>query len=71
MENIGAILAAAEMDFSNVVKCSIFLSSMEDFPKVNAVYGNYFPTDPPARETVEVRRLPRNVNVEISTIAVR
>lgn len=71
MENIGAILAAAEMDFSNVVKCSIFLSSMEDFPKVNAVYGSYFPADPPARETVEVRRLPRNVNVEISTIAVR
>jgi 2-iminobutanoate/2-iminopropanoate deaminase len=71
MENIGAILAAAEMDFSNVVKCTIFLSSMEDFPKVNAVYGSYFPTDPPARETVEVRRLPRNVNVEISTIAVR
>jgi 2-iminobutanoate/2-iminopropanoate deaminase len=71
MENIGAILAAAEMDFGNVVKCSIFLSSMEDFPKVNAVYGSYFPDDPPARETVEVSRLPRNVNVEISTIAVR
>lgn len=72
MENIGAILEAAEMDYSNVLKCSIFLSSMEDFPKVNAVYGKYFPEDaPPARETVEVRKLPRNVNVEISAIASR
>jgi len=71
MENIGAILSAAEMDFSNVVKCSIFLSDMDDFPRVNTVYGSYFPKDPPARETVEVSRLPRQVNVEISVIAVR
>lgn len=71
MENLGAILAAAEMDFGNVVKCSIFLSNMDDFPRVNAIYGNYFKEDPPARETVEVSRLPRQVNVEISAIAVR
>ena len=71
MANIGAILEAAEMDFSNVAKCSIFLTNMDDFPKVNAVYGSYFKSNPPARETVEVRRLPRNVSVEISAIAIR
>lgn len=71
MENIQAILDAAEMDFSNVVKSSIFLSDMGNFPKVNEVYGKYFGENPPARETVEVAKLPRNVNVEISVIAVR
>lgn len=71
MENIQAILREAEMDFSNVVKSSIFLSDMGTFPKVNEVYGKYFSAAPPARETVEVARLPRNVNVEISVIAVR
>jgi len=71
MENLKAILEAAEMDFSNVVKSSIFLSDMGTFPKVNEVYGRYFETNPPARETVEVARLPRNVNVEISVIATR
>lgn len=71
MKNIGFILDAAEMDFSNVVKCSIFLKDMDDFPKVNAIYGSYFKENPPARETVQVAKLPRNVNVEISTIAVR
>jgi 2-iminobutanoate/2-iminopropanoate deaminase len=71
MENIQAILEAAEMDFSNVVKCSIFLSDMGTFPKVNEVYGKFFDENPPARETVEVSKLPRNVNVEISVIAVR
>lgn len=71
MENLKAILEAAEMDFSNVVKCSIFLSDMGTFPKVNEVYGRYFGKTPPARETVEVSRLPRNVNVEISCIAIR
>ncbi len=71
MENIRAILREAEMDFSNVVKSSIFLSDMGTFPKVNEVYGKYFSADPPARETVEVAKLPRNVNVEISVIAVR
>lgn len=71
MENIQAILDAAEMDFSNVVKCSIFLSDMGTFPKVNEAYGKFFGENPPARETVEVSKLPRNVNVEISVIAVR
>ena len=71
MKNIGFILDAAEMDFSNVVKCSIFLKDMNDFPKVNAIYGSYFKENPPARETGQVAKLPRNVNVEISTIAVR
>lgn len=71
MENLKAILHAAEMDFSNVVKCSIFLTDMQDFPKVNEVYSNYFKSNPPARETVEVSVLPKNANVEISCIAVR
>ena len=71
MENIQAMLEAAEMDFSNVVKCSIFLSDIGTFPKVNEAYGKFFGENPPARETVEVSKLPRNVNVEISVIAVR
>lgn len=71
MTNLEAILKAAGMDFSNVVKCSIFLSDMNNFPKVNEVYGQYFITQPPARETVQVSRLPKDVNVEISCIAVK
>lgn len=71
MENIQAILEAAEMDFDNVVKASIFLTDMGTFPKVNEVYGKFFNNTPPARETVEVSRLPRNVSVEISVIAMR
>lgn len=71
MKNLGAILKAAGMDFSNVVKSTIFLKSMDDFPSVNEIYGKNFPANPPARETVEVSRLPKNVNVEISCIAVK
>lgn len=71
MENIRAILAAAEMDFSHVVKCSIFISNMHDFPKINEVYASYFDQDPPARETVQVGALPKFVDVEISCIAVK
>lgn len=72
MENIKAVLKAAEMDFSHVVKCSIFISDMDNFGKINEVYGQYFEgLIAPARETVEVARLPRDVNVEISAIAVR
>ena len=71
MVNLNEILKAAGMDFTNVVKSSIFLKDMNNFPKVNAIYGTYFPADPPARETVEVSRLPKDVNVEISCIAVR
>ncbi len=69
MQNLKAVLAAADMDFSNVLKCSIFLSDMSLFARVNEVYGEYFPSEPPARETVAVKTLPKEVNVEISCIA--
>lgn len=71
MKNLEAILKTAGVDFSNVVKCTIFLKNMGDFPLVNEVYGSYFKTLPPARETVEVSRLPKDANVEISCIAVK
>jgi 2-iminobutanoate/2-iminopropanoate deaminase len=69
MANVSEILKAAGMDFSNVVKTTIFLKDMNSFPKVNEIYGKYFQSSPPARETVEVSRLPKDVNVEISCIA--
>lgn len=71
MENLKAILAEAGMDFTNVVKTTIFLSSMDLFAAVNAVYGSYFPAGSmlPARETVAVSGLPKGVNVEISMVA--
>jgi 2-iminobutanoate/2-iminopropanoate deaminase len=71
MKNLKEILTAAGTDFSSVVKCTIFLKDMNNFPKVNEVYGSYFVSQPPARETVEVSRLPKDVNVEISCIAVK
>jgi 2-iminobutanoate/2-iminopropanoate deaminase len=71
MHNLGEVLKAGGMDFSHVVKSTIFLKNMDDFPKVNEIYGKYFTNQPPARETVEVSRLPKNVNVEISCIAVK
>ncbi len=71
MENLKAVLYSADMDFSNVVKCSIFISNMDNFSRINEVYGSYFKQDFPARETVEVSCLPKNANVEISLIAVR
>src|SRR6187402_1669066 len=71
MINVHEVLKAAGLDFSNVVKTSIFLKDMNNFPKVNAIYGEYFQANPPARETVEVSRLPKDVNVEISCIAVK
>jgi 2-iminobutanoate/2-iminopropanoate deaminase len=71
MVNLRDVLKAAGMDFSNVVKCSIFMKDMNNFPKVNEVYGRYFQQNPPARESVEVSRLPKDVNVEISCIAVK
>jgi len=70
MQNIEAVLQEANMTFENIVKCSIFLSNMDSFSRVNEVYGKYFPTNPPARETVEVSCLPKSVNVEISFISV-
>lgn len=71
MKNLQAVLEAANLAFSDVVKCSIFLSDMNNFAAVNSVYGKYFESDFPARETVEVACLPKNVNVEISLIAVK
>lgn len=71
MENIGAILQAANMDYTNIVKASIFVKDMNNFAAINEVYGQFFTADPPARETVEVARLPKDVNVEISVIAVQ
>lgn len=71
MTNLAEILKSAGMDFSHVVKSSIFLKDMNNFPKVNEVYGKHFQQNPPARETVEVSRLPKDVNVEISCIAVK
>lgn len=70
MENLSAVLRAADMDFSHVIKCSIFISNMNDFSDINQVYGAYFDNETaPARETVQVSVLPKNVNVEISLIA--
>ena len=70
MENIKAILEEAKIGFENIVKTSIFLSDMQLFAQVNEVYGSYFTSNFPARETVAVKTLPRNVNVEISITAV-
>ncbi len=69
MKNIGFILEEAGLSFQHVLKCSIFVSSMDNFARINAVYGKYFLENPPARETVEVSGLPKGVNVEISCIA--
>lgn len=71
MTNLGEVLKAAGLTFKDVVKCTIFLKDMGDFPKVNEIYGDYFKEVPPARETVQVARLPKDVNVEISCIAVK
>ena len=72
MQNIKAVLIAAEMNFDDVVKTSIFISDMDDFTAINTVYGSYFnEAIAPARETVQVAKLPKNVNVEISVIAVK
>ncbi|MDO1500645.1 RidA family protein [Winogradskyella maritima] len=72
MENMKAVLAEADMTFENVIKTSIFISDMENFGAINAVYGQYFDeATAPARETVEVANLPKYVNVEISMIAVK
>ncbi|HPM30302.1 MAG TPA: RidA family protein [Chryseolinea sp.] len=71
MQNLADVLAASDMDFSHVVKTTIFLKDMNNFPKVNEVYGKRFTQSPPARETVEVSRLPKDVNLEISCIAVK
>ena len=69
MKNLGYILEEAGLTFKHVLKCSIFVSDMGNFARINEVYGRYFQESPPARETVEVSGLPKGVNVEISCIA--
>ena len=72
MENMKAVLAAADMTFENVIKASIFIMNMNDFTRINSIYGSYFDeATAPARETVQVACLPKNVNIEISMIAVK
>lgn len=71
MLNLKAILTEAGMSFDNVIKTSIFLTDMKQFGTVNEVYGGFFTSDPPARETVQVSALPKFVNVEISMIAAK
>jgi 2-iminobutanoate/2-iminopropanoate deaminase len=71
MKNLSAVLKAAGMDFTNVIKATIYLADMGDFALVNEIYGGYFnDDDAPARETVQVAQLPKNVRVEISVIAI-
>ena len=72
MENMKAVLAAADMTFENVIKTTIFIMNMGDFARINTVYGSYFDeATAPARETVQVACLPKNVNIEISMRAVK
>ncbi len=70
MKNLAAILEAAGMSFGNIVKTTIFVKDLNNFQTINEVYGSYFTENPPARETVEVSRLPKDANVEISCIAI-
>ena len=69
MENLKAVLGEAGSGFDKVLKCSIFLADMNDFGEVNEIYGSYFDENPPARETVAVKTLPKNCKVEVSCIA--
>lgn len=71
MKNLKEVLAAADMTFGNVIKTTIYLSSMSLYSDVNLVYAEYFDADPPAREAVQVAGLPKGVNVEISMVAVK
>jgi 2-iminobutanoate/2-iminopropanoate deaminase len=71
MKNLQAILQQAGFTFADVVKCTIFVKDLNHFARINSVYGSYVSQQPPARETVEVSRLPKDVNVEISCIAVK
>lgn len=71
LQNLAAVLAAAGCSMRDVVRCTIYLADMDDFAAVNAVYGEHMPDPPPARATVEVSRLPRDVRVEIDAIAWR
>jgi len=71
MENIQGVLNAANMNFQNVLKATIFISDMDNFSIINEIYAEYFDADAPARECIEAARLPKDVNVEISVVAMR
>jgi 2-iminobutanoate/2-iminopropanoate deaminase len=71
LDNLGAVLQAASMDYENVVRCEVFLTDVNDYAQVNEVYTRYFNETPPARQAVQVAALPRNARVEVSCIAVR
>ena len=71
LDNLGAVLQAASMNYENVVRCEVFLTDVNDYAQVNEVYARYFNESPPARQAVQVAALPRNARVEISCIAVR
>lgn len=71
LENLGAVLRAAGLDYTNVVTCTVYLTDMNDYAQVNEVYARYFSESPPARAAVEVSALPRGARVEIAAIAVR
>jgi 2-iminobutanoate/2-iminopropanoate deaminase len=71
LDNLKAVLEAAGMTMANVVSTTVFMTDLNEFPRMNAVYATYFPQNPPARATVQVARLPRDVKVEIAAIAVR
>ena len=71
MENVGEVLKAADLNYSNVIKTMIFLTDMNDFAAVNEIYGSYFKEEPPARSCVAVSSLPKGVNVEVEVLAGR
>lgn len=71
LDNLGAVLKAARMDYENVVRCTVYLADINDYATVNEIYAHYFSEAPPAREAVEVSALPRSARVEISCVAVR
>ena len=71
MQNIGEILSAAKMNYSNIVKATIFLKDINQYNEINNIYSNFFTTNKPAREAIEVSRLPKDANIEISVIAVK
>jgi 2-iminobutanoate/2-iminopropanoate deaminase len=71
LDNLKAVVEAAGMTMANIVSTTVFLSDLNEFPRMNAVYATYFPANPPARATVQVARLPRDVKIEIAAIAVR
>ncbi|MAM04525.1 MAG: reactive intermediate/imine deaminase [Flavobacteriales bacterium] len=71
MQNIGEILSAAKMNYSNIVKATIFLKDINQYNEINNIYSKFFTTNKPAREAIEVSRLPKDANIEISVIAVK